>query len=62
MKCNHLDSVTNHSLIVFDSKWYGVFPKKMKGICKKCHQHFFFTTKQYSDFLESGVIPDEALE
>lgn len=62
-KCNHRNEVTNGTSIVFDTdRWYGTYPKKIRGICIKCHKTFSLTEEEYRDFLRDGVIKSEIIE
>ena len=58
-KCNHKDSNTGNNLIVFDTdRWTGVHPRKIRGICIRCHKEFSIKKKKYEEFLKSGVIDE----
>lgn len=62
-KCNHRNSLTGGTSIVFDTgRWTGVYPRRIKGICIKCQKEFSLTEDEYKEFLKSGVVNDETSE
>ena len=55
-KCNHIDSKTGKSTIVFPKvKWRGINPYKIKGICLLCGKTIDVTEIEYK-ILTKGVI------
>ena len=45
--CEHILDNGKSAIIVDNKKWFGVYPKKIKGICKICMKTFEFTECEY---------------
>ena len=55
-KCNHYYDDGTCAIIFNNKKWTGIYPRKIKGICKICKKNIEVTEKEYKDFLKEGEL------
>lgn len=53
-KCDHRYDDGSTALSFGSKKWCGVYPVKIKVICKKCKKRFEITKQEYEELLEDG--------
>jgi hypothetical protein len=43
--CNHDANDSNTTIMIDTKKWFGVYPKRYKGICTCCKKNFTYSKK-----------------
>lgn len=46
--CGHKTKAGKNAIVFDDKRWFGVYPKKIKGICKICLTSLEFTEDEYN--------------
>ena len=54
--CQHVDSSGRLAIIFSYKKWTGVYPQKVKGICKICKEQIEMTESEYKEFIKEGEL------
>nr|UVY03686.1 MAG: hypothetical protein [Bacteriophage sp.] len=54
--CQHVDSSGRSAIIFSHKKWTGVYPQKVKGICKICKEQIEMTESEYKEFIKEGEL------
>lgn len=52
--CNHRYEDGTSAIVFSTKKWTGVYPKKVKGICRICKQQIELTESEYKELLKEG--------
>ena len=55
-KCNHRDEDGNSLILFSTKKWTGVYPRKIKGICKRCKEQIELTEQEYKQLIKEGEL------
>lgn len=51
-ECSHVDADGNSTIIFSHKKWTGVYPPRVKGICKLCKEQIEMTESEYKEFIK----------
>lgn len=42
-----------HDIMWMKSRWYGIFPSTVNGVCSKCHKNFKLIKKGGKEYVEA---------
>ena len=55
-ECSHVDADGNSTIIFSHKKLTGVYPPRVKGICKLCKEQIEMTESEYKEFIKEGEL------